>query len=445
MGVSGPWSRRWRARLRASLLTAAALTLVAALAVLSERYRLGADWTAVGRNTLGERSLSLLASLDHEVDVTVFTGEDRLPRAAATELLERYRRAYPRLRFRFVDPAREPELAREYGAERPDTLVLDYRGRRESVRGYAEHSFSAALERLARRGERWVVFLTGHGERDSAGDRNFDLGRFGAALAERGYRVQPLDLASSGAVPRNTALLVLADPRVPLPPGAVDLVLQHVREGGSLLWLREPETGAALEPLAALLGVQRLAGVIHDPTSASLYRIEDPRVLVLGTYPSHPVVAGLDVETLFPGAAALAGDEGAAGFAVFPLLRTGGGALRLLPDGSRDAAPATGIDFALALARTAGDTEQRVLVTGDTDFLANAYVGNGANLQLGVEMVRWLTGADALVGVRTGAAPDLRLELSRPLMLGLAFGGLFVLPALLLATGFTVWLRRRRR
>ena len=122
MGVSGPWSRRWRARLRASLLTAAALTLVAALAVLSERYRLGADWTAVGRNTLGERSLSLLASLDHEVDVTVFTGEDRLPRAAATELLERYRRAYPRLRFRFVDPAREPELAREYGAERPDTL-----------------------------------------------------------------------------------------------------------------------------------------------------------------------------------------------------------------------------------------------------------------------------------------------------------------------------------
>ena len=432
-------------RLRAVLATLLALALLAGLAALAEHYRVAADWTAVGRNTLGERSLSLLASLEGEVRITVFATEDRLPRAAASELLDRYARAYPPFSYRFADPARQPELAREMGVSRADTLVVEYRGRRERVRGYAERSLTAALERLARRGERWIVFLGGHGERDPGGERNFDLGRFGRTLGERGYTVQPLDLASSADIPRNTALLVLADPRVDLPPGALDAVLAYVAGGGSLLWLQEPDGGAELAPLAAALGVSRLPGTIHDPTSARLYRIDDPRWLVVGSYPSHPLVAGLGVETLYPGAAALSTDAGAGGFQQVALLRTGGAAERVLADGTREPAPASGIDFAFALERRLAEREQRVVVAGDTDFLANAWLGNGANLQLGLEMVRWLTGADELMGVRAGEAPDLALELSRPLMLVLAFGGLFGMPALLLATGFAVWFRRRRR
>ena len=127
------------------------------------------------------------------------------------------------------------------------------------------------------------------------------------------------------------------------------------------------------------------------------------------------------------------------------LLRTGGAAQRVLDGGVREPAPATGIDFAFALRRVLPEREQRVVVVGDTDFLANAWLGNGANLQLGLEMVRWLTGADELLGVQAGGAPDLSLDLSQPLMLVLAFGGLFGLPALLLAAGLAIWLRRRRR
>ena len=219
MGLTAPGDRRWQRRLRAWLVTALALAVLAGLAVLAERHRLTADWTAVGRNSLGERSRSLLASLEGEVRVTVFADEERLTRAAASELLTRYERAHDGFRHRFVDPAREPALARELGVTRADTLVVEYQGRRETVRGYAERTLTAALERLAQRGQRWIVFLAGHGERDPSGQRNFDLGTLGGALAERGYTVQPLHLAASGAVPRNTAVLVLADPRVDLPPG----------------------------------------------------------------------------------------------------------------------------------------------------------------------------------------------------------------------------------
>ena len=114
--------------------------------------------------------------------------------------------------------------------------------------------------------------------------------------------------------------------------------------------------------------------------------------------------------------------------------------------GIRKEVGATGARFGYALTRAGnGGVEQRVAVIGDADFLANSYLGNGGNLQLGLALVRWLTGADAMVGIATRDAPDLRLELSQATMLVIALGALFGMPLLLLATGLIIRTRRRQR
>ncbi len=444
--------RRRRRRLRDLLITALVLTALTGLAVLSERHRVSADWTAIGRNSLGEHSRSLLASLEGPVTVTVFAREERLLRSAARELLDRYARVHADFHYGFADPDANPALTRESKAQASGEAVIEYDGRRETLRSLSEASLTAALERLARRGKRWIVYLTGHGERDLRGKRNFDLGRLGDALGQRGYTVQPLPLEAGAEIPRNTALLVIADARVPLPPGVVSGLLDYLAGGGNLLWLREP--GDVAEDAGALeraLGIERLAGHLEDATAARLYNIDDARFLVVGRYPPHAVTRGLDLQTLFPGVAALAPREDAGGgFEMQPLLRSSGLARRVHASGTDSPASpdSRGTTFAMALTRARAERdagEQRVIVVGDTDFLANAYIGNGGNLDLGLSMTRWLSGADELVAVRTREAPDLRFEMSQPMMLGLAFGALFVLPMLLLAVGFVVWFRRHRR
>ena len=451
MGLSPPGhGGDWRRRLRDGLVTTLVLAALAGLAVLAERHRVSADWTAVGRNTLGERSLSLLDSLKGGVAVTVFAREERLVRAAASELLDRYERAFAAFSYRFVDPDREPELFRESRARRAGDAIVEYEGRSETLRGLSEAGLTAALERLARHGDRWVVALTGHGERDLRGKRNFDLGRFGEALAERGYAVRPLALETSIEIPHNTALLVIADARVSLSSGAVSRLLDYLAAGGNLLWLREPGVDSEAAGLDRVLGIQRLPGQLEDAAAASLYDLDDARFLVIGRYPPHPVTGALDLQTLFPGAAALAVDGSDNDFRAQALMRTSPLARRVDPSLAEGfaAVEASGTPFAIALTRTrpdAADGEQRAIVVGDADFLANAYVGNGDNLQLGLAMTRWLSGADELLQVKSREAPDLRFEMSQPMMLGLAFGALFVLPMLLLTAGFVVWYRRHRR
>jgi ABC-type uncharacterized transport system involved in gliding motility auxiliary subunit len=88
---------------------------------------------------------------------------------------------------------------------------------------------------------------------------------------------------------------------------------------------------------------------------------------------------------------------------------------------------------------------QRIAVIGDGDFLSNAFLGNGGNLNFGLNLVQWLGRSDALINIPAKAAPDSKLELS-PLASGtIAVGFLFILPLALIGTGAFIWFKRRRR
>ena len=88
--------------------------------------------------------------------------------------------------------------------------------------------------------------------------------------------------------------------------------------------------------------------------------------------------------------------------------------------------------------------EQRVAVIGDGDFLSNAYLGNGGNLTLGMNLINWLSHDDRFIDIPVKTAPDRNLSFS-PLAQGLiGFGWLVLLPLGLAATGAVIWWRRRR-
>ena len=90
-------------------------------------------------------------------------------------------------------------------------------------------------------------------------------------------------------------------------------------------------------------------------------------------------------------------------------------------------------------------SQQRVVVIGDGDFLSNTYLGNGGNLQLGLNIMNWLTLDDTLIVLRPKAAPDIHLDLSDGALARMAAVFLLVLPATLLVSGWLIWFRRRRR
>lgn len=421
------------------------------LAGLSQRYALQSDWSYGQRNTLSEASQTLLAGMDGPVRVTAYARETPTLREAIRRLVDRYQRYKLDLTLVFVNPDLLPDRVRELGLTLDGELYIDYRGRGEKVQRLGEQAMTQALQRLSRGRERVVRFLTGHGERKPDGVANHDLGSFGRELEKIGIQSRLLDLAKELHIPAATIALVIASPQLPLPPAEVQAVLDYVKQGGNLLWLREPQEPSGWRPLAAALGVAALPGMVVDADAPKL-GISSPAFIPIADYGPHPITALLRAPALLPQAVALELPSPADWKAAVLLESqsrawTEIGALsdssRFDPDTTERAGPLL-VGVALSRPRPP-DSEQRIVVIGDGDFLTNTYLGNGANLQLGLNILNWLTLDDALIAVRPRAAPDPNLNLSDRALALIAGVFLIGLPGTLLISGWLIGFYRRRR
>ncbi|HEV2212977.1 MAG TPA: GldG family protein [Gammaproteobacteria bacterium] len=428
------------------------LAVIGLLAWLSTQYVYRADWTYGKRNSLSAASVTLLKSLNQPLDFTVYASNSPEVRQYARDHLQPYLLAKKDIKLDFVDIDRDPQVARDQDITTNGELVIGYGGRNEKITDYQESEISNAIQRLARSSERYVAFLGGDGERDLLGEHNFDLGQFGKQLTDKGFKVEPLNLVSNPGIPTNTSVLVVAGPQVNLIPGSVKLIRDYVKRGGNLLWLSDPGPLYGLQPLAEDLGLRFDAGTIVDPDT-QLLGISDPTILLVSAYEqANPLTRDFRLRTVFPGATALETTGPGGGWQTDAFLKT-------LPrswletgklQGEVSYDPKRGdklgpLSIGLSLTRKAADNEQRVVVIGDGDFLSNAYLGNGGNLSLGLNIFNWLTHDDSLININTPPAPDLILNLSNGAQALIFLGFVLLLPIGLLAAGIGVWLRRRRR
>ena len=428
------------------------LASVGFAAWLSTQYDYQADWTYGGRNSLSSASVRLLDTLKQPLTATAYAGEASPYRAPLQRFFRNYQKAKPDLTLSFVDPDRDPESARRAGINADGQVVLSYGERSEKLTRVSEAEVANAIERLLRASDRYVVFLKGDGERDPLGQHNFDLGDFSKQLAAKGFKVEPLSLVANPSIPDNTAVLVIAAPQALVLPGMVKLIRDYVKRGGNLLWLGDPGSLQGLGPLASDLGVHFGAGTIVDPNTQAL-GINDPTVTLVSEYPpTSAVTQGLSTMTLFPTATSVQVDK-SAGWQEDDFLEslprswleTGKlqGEVSFDPKQGDQAGP---LPLGVALMReNPSGHEQRVVITGDGDFLSDAYVGNMGNMDLGLDIMNWVAHDDAFLDINPRPAPDLVLSLTPRAQGAIGLGFLFVLPFIFLITGLTVWLRRRRR
>lgn len=424
-------------------------TLAVLLAWLSGRYAAQWDWTRQGNNSLDPVSIGVLQRVSGPLTVIAYTQENTSLHDRIRRFIARYQRIKPDMELQFVDPLRNPDTARRQGITLSGEIQLRYGTREERLLKLSEEHFTNALLRLVRSSDPWVACLSGHGERDLLGSANHDLGDFGLSLSQRGYQVVALDLATAPTPPDNTALLVIASPERPFLEGEIERLENYLDRGGNLLLLSDPDNQVAASLVRRLTGIEQLPGTIVDANVHEL-GIDNPAVALVPTYPDHPAVRDFKLMSLFPQAAALVAPEHA-GWQITPLLRTlarswnetgplTGEIERNFLDGEEEG-PLT-LGFALTRQRKTG--EQRLMVVGDGDFLANSFLNNTGNLDLGLALVRWLTGNDRMIGIPAAAADDRELHLSKPAIAIIGLGSLILAPLALLLTGLMMAWRRHR-
>jgi ABC-type uncharacterized transport system involved in gliding motility auxiliary subunit len=178
------------------------------------------------------------------------------------------------------------------------------------------------------------------------------------------------------------------------------------------------------------------------------------------SYPPHPVTRNFNLITAFPYARALGREDSNAQVeseghphssawnrsTIIEAASNGWVSRNPIPknasfDKNRDI-PGP-FSLAISLERTLDAHDQRIVVVGSGAFLANAYAGNGGNLDLGINIINWLSHEERLITTQPRATIDNSITLSKNQLSMISIGFVVALPLLLLAIGGLQWWRRR--
>lgn len=447
------------------------VVVIGLLGFFGREFKFEADWTYGSRNSLSAPTQTLLKTLKQPLTFIAYIPDNPELQGQLKQLVGKYQRVKPDITLEFVNPDLAPERAKQDGIEHAGQLAIHLGEHSEVMDSASEEIIGNAIQRMSRGGERLVVFLEGHGERQPLSKESTGMSQLVANLQRNGFLVQPHNLVRTQSIPQNASFAVIAAPQQDFLPGEVEVLKKYLEQGGNLLWLQDPGGLHALQPLEELLGLQIFDGTVIDANEQlqALLGINHPAVVPVVDYGKSEIVQKLaGMQTVFPFATMVARapeagvKDGALAWQAEEFLNTlptswlesSGvleGAVKFDEAGGDQAGP---VPIGVTLTRTleaasdkpdAKSREQRVVVIGDSDFMLNSFIGIGANLDLASNTFNWLSADDNLLEVPVIRAPDTRLELSETAGFVLGTFFLFILPIGLLLAGVLIWWRRRRR
>lgn len=373
----------------------------------------------------------------------------------------------------FMPPAAFKKIIDLRPEENRFVRCLEYNGKRSFLREYAgemdpnpgEAEFAAAIKRLLVPAPK-IAFLTGNNERsiDRAGDKDYLSSTvqltFRKSLINQGFDIVQLTLEKE-EVPADIAVLVIADPRKTISQEKMDRLYRYINRGGNLLIAGEPGRQSVLNPLVNKLGVQFMDGILMQQS-----RDFSPD-LVTGYFTTAAAATGKNYKLLWadsarvsvPGAVGVQYNDNGV-YNIIPLLATDANKswnkLGTLNQDTGyvqfDAAAGDrkmSVPVALALTQKNGAREQRILVMGDADWMSAAelsrYNMRVANFPYLMEVFKWLTYDQYPVDVSRPLSADNKLIIGKEGVTTLKIIFLGILPLLLLLSGVTILIVRKRR
>jgi hypothetical protein len=408
---------------------------------LIDRHSWQFDLTAQQRHSLTDVARQALDQIGPGLEIVAFIPDYPISRAELNTQLGPYLAHPSRPTLRYIDPLTHPDQAEALGMRREGEIQLRLAERREVLAAFATSKVDRALNRLALRGDRWIVHLavTEAGPIDAT---PLGLGTLAERATQLGYRMLSLDPRRIDRLPDNTAVLLVRAPDEPLDAHARSMILDFLSQGGRMLWL----AGETDDPwLADHLGITRRPGVIVD-ADAARYGLDSPANAIVEEWPDAVLPLAPSSPAALYRAAALEHTPtndwsvvGAFRSSARSWNETGALSGRLRRD-AEDGERSGPLTVGLAL-EADQDQTRRVLYLGSRHVFSNAHIGRLGNGEFALGLLRWLTDNTGLVASADAPSYTVHWEPRTGGILGIILMGL--LPAAYLGTG--LWLRRRRR
>jgi ABC-type uncharacterized transport system involved in gliding motility auxiliary subunit len=445
------------------------LAILGAVNYLANRYNKTKDLTESKLYSLSDQTVKIAKNLQSDVKIYYFDRSDTWNESrfgpSPKDQLNRYGNLTPKIQVQFVDPVRTPKLANDMHVSTLGSVIIETGGRHEEAKGLTEEEITNAMIRALKPNKRTACFLTGHGEHDIENTAAEGFSALKQTLESNNFIVKTVSLLEKqAAVPADCTVLLVGGPKNDLISVEIDAIQKFVESGGRALFMVDPLTkNVDTSALVKLLGEWSVT--VNDDLVVDLSGVgqlfgTDEFSPLVTKWESHAITRDMrNTAALFPLARSVTPGTGSGAASVEKLFGTSAKSygVKDFKTGKVDIDPKRDTPGPLNLgvagvytvkASGAPDAPKasngRFVVTGSSRFVTNSTLGfPGANKDLFLNMMNWLTNDEDLIAIRPKDVEDRRLTLNQSQMARILYTNVFGLPLLIIALGTWVWWKRR--
>lgn len=426
------------------------------------------DMTQYNQHTLSQSTIDFVSAVDQPVELTAFYVG--LPPKYLEDLLKEYSRVSKgHIKTIIVDPIEDIAYAAKFGnviSGQESKLIVTSGVERNDVdfsdSYLSEEQVTNAITRVARE-LRQVYFLTGHGELSIENENNQGLSKFSALLNANNINTKDLMLGTQGVIPDDCDVLIIAGPHNDLTDEENALINVYLQEGGDALFLiqdvvltspdvtltdEQKNKNPSMNRLLNLWGVHVGDDIIVDLSSHIGGDVGSPATK---NYAAHKAITeGLDYTFYVRPRSISRLQQRRATLKSAPIVQTASTekswaetdrALNVRYDEGVDIPGPVPFSSVIWEGKEPGEeSDTRIIVFTDADFLSNAYLNRYSNAQMGANVVNWLSELDYTVLLEQKDIKVERLEITseqRRMITAL----LFLMPLLIGLVGVFIRIR----
>ncbi len=442
---------------------AAVLVLLGFANVIAARHPHRIDLTENKVYSLSDQTKKILDHLTDPVEVIGFYIEGT--EGAVEDLLKAYSYASDKFHYRFVDPAKNPTVVKEYDleelGEEPRTLLVVSGEQKVKVDEESEEAITKAILKVASGESKTVCFSTGHGEADIESDARFEYSAMKKALLGENYKVESIVLAEVGEVPDRCTALVIARVQKPLLEEEWATVDRYLEDGGHVLLMADPMIETGMTEFAKKWGVEIGNDLVIDKTQR-LFFVQLGDAPIIGSFGDHPIVKGWDAKrrVVLPTTRSVrkmaSPPEGLTVTELLLSSKEGWAETNLdllrsekprasLDDADLPGPVAMGVAVSKKVSKQADETpaEARLVVLGDADFVNNTNIVQFYNEDFFLNAINWLTGQEASISIRPRRMRSSTIQLTEREHYYIFYGSVLFLPEVVAIIGILIWIMRR--
>jgi ABC-type uncharacterized transport system involved in gliding motility auxiliary subunit len=451
-------ARQTKYGLYATAYIVVVLAIVVVANYLGNRYTKTYDTTANKRYSLSEETKKIVDGLKQDATITYWAQSVHFNEGK--QLLDEYANLSPKVRVKYLDPDKEPELAKAAGIRTFGTATVEVGGRTETASDMTEEGVTGAFIRAIKGNTRTVCFVTGSGEHQIDDTSRDGMSQLKDLLGKDSYETKSIDLVTQAGVPGDCTAVVVAGPTHDYLQPEVDALKNYVENGGRAFFMLDPPLkmgptaiadNDALTAVLAGWGVTVDKDLVLDLNPIGQIAGLGPQEPLVTSYGSQPIVAEMrGTATAFPITQSLTlGSKGKA--TAQELFSSSGSSLATTNLSSprvdpRDPNNKKG-PLVLAAAGTyetgKPNVQGRFVVIGSSIWASNRFLGFNGNGDLAGNAINWLCSDEDLISIRPKPPEDRRITMTRAEQSMVTIVSQFVFPLIAIVGGIAVWWKRR--